>query len=327
MPSTSVPAAPLFIVNPAAGDGRALHLEPWLRRRLADRGADALVVETRFPGHARELARDAAAGGHDRVIAIGGDGTAQEVINGLLESRSGLALGLLAGGSGNDLARSLRLPRHGEDALAVALGAHVRRIDVGVADHGADDAAQRRYFGAAGGVGFDAQVAATMLQRSWWQRGRVGYLVSTLWELQRFRNRSLRLVLETPTGERIVDRTALFVAFANGEYYGGGMQICPGATLEDGWMDLCIVGDVSRLTAIRQLPGMYRGAHVTHPAVELERARSIVLDGDPATRVHLDGEPFGTLPLRISVLHRALDVAAPASAPGASSAAGPAAVG
>ncbi len=269
------------------------------------------MVETEAPGHAQELARQAASQGHDRVIAVGGDGTVQEVVNGLIESETALSLGILAGGAGNDLARSLHLPKRGEDALAVALGGALLRIDVGIASRGDGLRPERRYFAAAGGVGFDAQVAAAMYRRAWWQRGRIGYLLSTLWELQRFHNRTLRLRLDTPDGPLELERTALFIAFANGMYYGGGMQICPSATVLDGWMDLCIVGDISRLEAIRQLPGMYHGAHVTHPAVEFQRARSVTLEGDADTRVHLDGEPFGTVPLRLEIQHAALDVAAP----------------
>ncbi len=312
-----IASTPLLIVNPVAGDGRALHLEPWLLRHLAVAAPSARLIETEAPGHARELALHAAAQGHDRVVAVGGDGTVQEVINGLMDSASGIGLGILAGGSGNDLARSLRLPHRGEEALAVALGADLLRIDVGVAIRGDGPSGERRYFGAAGGAGFDAQVAAAMFRRRWWQRGRLGYLLSTLWELQRFHNRALRMVLETPLGDVTLERTVLFVAFANGMYYGGGMQICPSATVTDGWMDLCIVGDISRREAIRQLPGMYHGAHVGHPAVEFQRARSITLEGDDETRVHLDGEPFGRVPLRLELRHAALDVAAPsAAAPG-----------
>jgi diacylglycerol kinase (ATP) len=308
-----VPAAtaPLLIVNPVAGDGRALHLEPWLRRHLEVDAPSARMVETVAPGHARELAAQAAGQGHDRVIAVGGDGTVQEVVNGIIESGSEISMGILAGGAGNDLARSLALPRRGQDALAVALGADLLRIDIGVASRGDGASAERRYFAAAGGVGFDAQVAAVMYRRAWWQHGRIGYLLSTLWELQRFRNQAVRLRMETPDGPLELERTALFVAFANGMYYGGGMQICPSATVVDGWMDLCIVGDISRLEAIKQLPGMYRGAHVTHPAVEFQRARSVVIEGDAGTRTHLDGEPFGTVPLHLEMRHAALDVAAP----------------
>lgn len=316
------PAAPLFIVNPVAGDGRALHIEPWLRRHLHAAAPHARVVETEAPGHARELAHHAADQGHDRVIAVGGDGTVQEVVNGVLQDGARLPIGILAGGNGNDLARSLRLPRRGEEALALALGSRTTRIDVGQARRGDGATATTRYFAAAGGVGFDAQVANAMYRRAWWQHSRMGYLLSTLWELRRFRNRRLTLAAETPEGSQTIERTVLFVAFANGMYYGGGMQICPAASVADGWMDLCVVGDISRLEAIRQLPGMYRGAHVDHPAVEFVRASSVAVAGDEETRIHLDGEPFGTLPVTLSLRHRALEVAALPEA-----AAEPAAVG
>jgi len=315
------PNAPLLIVNPAAGEGRAGRLRPWLNERLRFAGSGARLVETRAPGHARELALHAAERGHDRVVAVGGDGTVQEVVNGLMEAGSGLSMGILAGGSGNDLARSLRLPHRASDALSMALGEETTRIDVALAVRGSGETAKLRWFAAAGGIGFDAQVAAAMAgRRRPWQRGRLGYGLSTLRELLRFRNRQVRLALETPDGEAEIDRRVLFVAVANGRYYGGGMDICPDASLSDGLLDLCVVGDISRIEAVRQLPGLYRGRHVNHPAVELVRATSVQIEGERGTLVHLDGEPFGALPLRIDLVPLALSVAArPAGAGGRSS--------
>lgn len=315
------PTAPLLIVNPAAGEGRAGRLRPWLSERLRFAGAGARLVETRGPGHARELALHAAERGHDRVVAVGGDGTIQEVVNGLIDAGSSLSMGVLAGGSGNDLARSLRLPHRASDALGMALGEETTRIDVARAVRGSGETANVRWFAAAGGIGFDAQIAAAMSgRRRRWQRGRLGYGLSTLRELLRFRNRHVRLVLETPDGEREIDRRVLFVAVANGRYYGGGMDICPDASPSDGLLDLCIVGDISRIEAVRQLPGLYRGRHVNHPAVELVRATSVQLEGERGTLVHLDGEPFGALPLRIELAPLALSVAArPAGAAARSS--------
>jgi diacylglycerol kinase (ATP) len=307
----AAPSAPLLIVNPAAGEGRAGRLRPWLLERLRFAGSAARLVETRGPDHVRDLALHAAEQGHDRVVAVGGDGTVQEVVNGLMEADSDLAVGILAGGSGNDLARSLGLPRRPSDALGVALGEATRRIDVGRAVRKSGSIESVRWFAAAGGIGFDAQVAAAMAgPRRRWQRGRLGYGISTLRELARFRNRHVRVLLETPEGHREIDRRVLFVAIANGRFYGGGMDICPDASLTDGLLDLCVVGDISRIEAVRQLPGLYRGRHVNHPAVELLRARSVGLEGERGTLVHLDGEPFGALPLRIEIDPLALLVAA-----------------
>jgi diacylglycerol kinase (ATP) len=291
--------------------GHARELEPRIHAALRHGQVEAKVLETREPGHAEQLAAAAADLGHDRVVAVGGDGTVQEVVNGLMSGRtSGVPppmLGVVPAGSGNDLARSLGLPLAPLDALTVALGAQTRPLDLGVARTGD----RVRYFHAAGGTGFDAQVAYTMAsRRRGWQRGRAGYFLSTLNELRRYRNRELRIRLATSDGARELDGRFLFVAFANGPYYGGGMQICPDASNRDGMLDVCLVGDISRLGALRELPGIYRAAHVNHPLVELVRVLELRIEGQAETRVHLDGEPLGTLPVDVGVRPAALQVAA-----------------
>ena len=311
------PASPLIIVNPIAGSGRAQGLAPRIAAWLDARGRVARILETRERGHAERLASTAGDLGHDRVVVVGGDGTIQEVVNGLLTAGRGQgsvpalgtmpALGAVPGGNGNDLVRNLLLPLDPLAALAVALGEETRHIDVAVAS--APDG-RLRHFAVAGGVGFDARVAHVMYgHRMPWQRGRAGYFLSTFLELLRFRNHRLRLTLTTHDGDREIERTSLLVAFANGPYYGGGMQICPGADPSDGVLDVCVAGDLSRWEAMRLLPGIYRGAHVGHPKVEFVRARTIHFEGDDGTLVHLDGEPFGAIPITIDVLPGALRVA------------------
>jgi diacylglycerol kinase (ATP) len=309
-----VPAvqAPLVIVNPIAGNGRAHHLRPHVEAWLTERGRTARVMETRERGHAERLAAAAGDLGHDRVVVVGGDGTIQEVVNGLmadgkLPTDARLSMGIVPAGSGNDLVRDLLLPMDPLASMAIAFGEQERTIDVAHAD---DTRGRTRHFAVAGGVGFDAQVAHVMFgHRLPWQKGRAGYFVSTFVELMRFRNRRLVLTMRTADGEVRAERISLLVAFANGPYLGGGMQICPGAEVSDGLLDLCVAGDLTRLEALRLLPGMYKGAHVGHPKVEFLRAASVQFEGDSDTLVHLDGEPFGNLPLTISVQPLALRVA------------------
>ena len=263
-----------------------------------------MVIVTRRAGEAEDVAARAASDGTERVIAVGGDGTVQEVVNGLMAAATGSAgMGIMPVGTGNDLARSLGLPRQPADAWSVAVGIQTRRIDVARAS-GPSGA---RWFASAGGIGFDAQVAAAMATRSGWQRGAAGYLVTTLSELRRFSNRRVRLTIDDDTGEYAV----LFVAIANGAYYGGGMRIAPDAATDDGALDVCIVGDITRMAAIRQLPNLYRGTHVNHPAVAVTRARRVRIEGGPETLAHLDGEPFGGLPLEVELVASRLTVAAP----------------
>ena len=290
-------------MNPAAGSGRSARLVPWLRDRLRGDSAAELVV-TRAPGHATQLAAEAAAARRDRIVAVGGDGTVQEVVEGLMRSAHRPALGLIPQGSGNDLARGIGIPRRPEEAWPVAVGDGSVALDVGRAS--ADG--RTRHFVSSGGIGFDAQVAAAMARRRSWQRGPAGYLLTTLDELRRFRNRRIRITLDDGPAE---EHSVLLVAIANGPFYGGGMRICPEARSSDGWLDLCLVGDISRLTALQQLPNLYRGTHVRHPAVSLRRARSIEVEADAGTQLHLDGEPFGAAPLRAEVMPGAVRVAAP----------------
>lgn len=312
------PTAPLFIVNPIAGSGRAHRIVPRIEAWLAERGIEARLLETREAGHAERLAAAATDLGHDRVIAVGGDGTIQEVINGLLASGVGAdggppALGLIPSGRGNDLARSVHLPIDPMACLPIAVGESMHPFDVGSAR--GEDGSQR-YFGAAGGAGFDAAVAYTMaVKRRFWMRGEAGYFVGTLNELRRYRNSELRVTLTGDGLDRVVSQRFLFIAFANGPYYGGGMQICPDARTDDGWLDVCLVGDLSRLAALRELPGIYHAKHLKNPRVEIVRARSVRIEGGGGTRVHLDGEPFGSVPVEITLLPRAVSVAVAAAAP------------
>jgi diacylglycerol kinase (ATP) len=301
-----VPHAPLIVVNPIAGGGRARRLVGWLEDRLRFRPGATLRVTTRA-GEAEELAAAAARAGHDRVIAVGGDGTVQEVVNGLLTAGAqAVELGVLPVGTGNDLARSLGLPRDAEGAWARAIGPQLRAMDVGLARNGEQ---RERWFASAAGVGFDAQVAAAMARRRGWQASRAGYLATTLLELRRFHNRRVRIRLDGTEHHADV----LFVAIANGAFYGGGMHIAPGAQPDDGHLDICIVGDITRRTALRQLPNLYGGTHVRHPAVSIHACRELLIeDGDGSTAIHLDGEPFGTLPLAVTLHPAALRIAAPA---------------
>ncbi len=311
------PLAPLFIVNPIAGSGRAHGLAPRIESWLAEQGIAGRLLETRERGHAERLAAAATDLGHDRVIAVGGDGTIQEVLNGLLAAGVGPdggppVFGVIPAGRGNDLARSVYLPIDPIACLPISVGEHIVPFDVGQA---ASADGSTRFFGAAGGAGFDAEVAYTMaVQRRFWMRGEVGYFLGTLNELRRFRNSQLRVTLRGDGDDRLISQRFLFVAFANGPYYGGGMQICPDARTDDGWLDVCLVGDLSRFEALRELPGIYKALHVKNPKVEIVHARSLLIDGDTGTRVHLDGEPFGHVPIEISLRPAAVRVAVPASA-------------
>lgn len=182
---------PLILVNPAAGGGRAARVA----QALGTTPGRLVVAASRE--RLRELAANASLDGHDRVVVIGGDGSVQDVVNGVLTASGAVPLGIVPAGSGNDLARSLGLPRDPRAALQLALGRRLATVDAGRAW----GATSERWFVSAAGVGFDAQVAAALASGSPTARfGSIGYLLTTLDELRRFRNVRLALRLHPPRG-------------------------------------------------------------------------------------------------------------------------------
>jgi diacylglycerol kinase (ATP) len=303
-----VPAPPvLILLNPVAANGRAARAA---HRVAALAGDDAILVIGHSADHLTELAASAGDEGYRRVIAAGGDGTVQAIVNGLMRADASRAeLGIVPVGSGNDLARSLGLPRSLPLAVRVALDAAASPMDLGRAH--ANGAA--RWFGSAAGVGFDAQVATAMaLRRRAWQRGRTGYLATTLVELRRTRNHHVRLTTHGDDGSvNARELTLLFAVVANGAFYGGGMRIAPDATVHDGRLDLIEVADISRRTALRQLPNLYRGTHLRHPAVSASRVTAVQIEPleERPLPLHLDGEPWQAAPVRFELHPAALRVA------------------
>lgn len=305
----------LILLNPVAAGGRASRRA----HRIAELGGEsAVLVVGASADHVSELAGEALSEGYARVIAAGGDGTVQAVINGLMAAGEARPqLGIVPIGSGNDLARSMGLPRSLRAAVELALHGPCAPIDLALAH--ADGAS--RWFGSAAGVGFDAQVATAMAgRRGRWQRGRIGYLATTLAELRRTRNHRVRISATHGDDGWSEELTILLAVVANGAYYGGGMRIAPDATVSDGLLDLITIADISRLTALRQLPNLYRGTHLRHPAVSARRLTAIEiepLDGD-SLPLHLDGEPWQRASVRIEMHPSAIEVAGPPPAASAS---------
>jgi diacylglycerol kinase (ATP) len=269
----------MFIVNPAAGGGRARRLLPVVQEFARSRTPAAEVVTTRGRGHATELARAAADAGFTRVVGVGGDGTLHEIANGIHQSGASAALGVVPAGAGNDFVRSLGLPRDVRAALELAWNGTDVAIDLA--------ACGDRVFLNAGGVGFDARVARAASQVPKFLRlGTLPYVGGVLREVVVNAADQLRIHLD----DNVIERECLMVAIANCPYYGGGMMICPDASSADGWLDICVIGALGRREVLSLLPKVFSGRHVDHPQVELHRARSIRIDGLSRPEVQVDGE-------------------------------------
>ena len=287
-----------FVVNPAAGNGRTRRVWRELAGEAGRRVPGCGVAVTRAPGEATTLARTAAAEGWPLVVAVGGDGTLNEVVNGLAraEGGAGPALGAIVTGRGRDACRNFGLPTDPRAALDRALAGTDTRVDVGVA-RWADGRA--RYFLNAAGVGFDAVVAQRAA--SWRWHGTLPYLAAVLETVGTYR--PVPATIEA-AGRRVWSGLLTMAVVANGACYGGGMRIAPSADPADGVLDLVVIGDVGRFELVNWLPTIYRGTHVRNPKVAVRRERVVVIQA--ALPVHADGEAAGRAPVTISVLPGAL---------------------
>jgi diacylglycerol kinase (ATP) len=282
------------IVNPRSGKWRGAEFGRVVADRLRERGHVVTEAVTERVGHAVELTRVAAAGGQEVVAAVGGDGTVSECAAGLVGTACRLAL--VPAGTGNDLARGLGIPPDPEAAAAIIDRGCTRRLDAWRLND--------QVFVNVAGVGFDAEVAASMREPGHRLGGTVGYILGVLAVLRRYRPRALRLrVDETECSGR-----AMMVVLANAPYYGGGMKVAPTADPSDGLLDVIVIQEVSRLRFLAQFPRVFRGTHVTDPAVKQFRGRVITIEGDGDTYVMADGEPCGTLPVRVEATASPLSV-------------------
>lgn len=239
-------------------------------------GADAEVVVTERSGHAREIARDAAARGVGAVVAWGGDGTINEVASAL--AFSPVPLGIVPAGSGNGLARELRISLNPERAIASALRAAARPIDVGDIEG--------RLFVSIAGVGFDAHVAARFNAPSNRRRGFLGYAGITARALASYAPIRYRI---TANGS-VADVRAILVTLANSAQFGSGARIAPGALLDDGLLDLVVFQERSRLSTLVHIRRLFTGTAARVPGLRLERVTDVVIEADEPLTFHVDGE-------------------------------------
>jgi YegS/Rv2252/BmrU family lipid kinase len=290
---------PLIIVNPAAGGGRARGF--WRRCADACAGLAIEVVETKRRGDAANYAAEA---GDRLVIAVGGDGTAHEVVNGLLR-RPGKGPprfgALLRAGTAGDLARSLPSPARPELVPTWLTTNRWRSVDVGRVG----TSTGRRFFINVADAGIGAEVVRRAARGPAWIGGTGNFLLGAVISLLRHRNASVQLRLDNGP---VLHRRVRTIAVANGAYLGGGMWIAPKADVNDGLFEVVTIGDVSRWLGIRSLPMLYRGTHGQLAQVEFGRARRVEIDSEQPIGVEADGELVGSTPAVFEIVPGALQV-------------------
>lgn len=284
----------LAIVNPIAGNGKGDRVARRIAEDFRELGMRVDVVRTPARDEAARLAREGAADGYRVIVAAGGDGTANEVANGIIGS--GATLALYPIGSGNDFARALGYPRRTRDVPRFLREARRRTIDVGELNG--------RIFVNAAGVGIDGHVAERVAAMTRIAGQTIGYLVGSLLAVATYRPQPMRVLVD---GE-LASGSFLTVVAANGTHFGSGMHVAPGASIDDGQLDVVLAGDLSRWSSLVALGKLYRGTHVDGRRVVRRRARLIEIELERPLAAQLDGEVARISRLSIRVRPGALEV-------------------
>jgi len=290
-----------IIVNPKAAGGKAIKQLPEISAVASSIAPEHFLHVTSSTGDGLARAREFAGRGVERIVAVGGDGTFNEVANGILESGNRTALGVVPAGTGCDLPRSLGISSSICASLEFALTGDARPMDVGLAKTSSTE----RYFLNVAGLGFDAKVA-DRAQRKKFLSGKKAYMAALAQGLTDFGYIDVRIELD---GREIATK-AVFVSIANAQYLAGGFHFAPMARIDDGLLDLAIIDDISLPGFVKAVPSVMRGKHLSNPHWSHYTATHLRVSSATPALVQLDGEIAGTSPAEFTVIPGALDIVA-----------------
>ncbi|MBE5784643.1 MAG: diacylglycerol kinase family lipid kinase [Clostridiales bacterium] len=286
-----------FIVNPVSGGGRGKSAFLEAEKLMKEKGVPYEAVYSEWPGHAVTLAKEAAERGESCIVAVGGDGTVNEVASAVCGR--GIRMGVLPFGTGNDLARVAPFPMDVGAAVDTLIAGYTRPMDAGMAND--------RFFLNVAGFGFDADVLQNTTRFKGRFRGMIPYLLGIAATLSRLRHMKLTFTHDGKTESR----TGVLVSVGNGQYFGGGMRALPTADLYDGLFDVIVINDLALPRLVSLLPRFIKGKHMDHPAVEHIRTAEFTVTCEEPSTLNLDGELGGSTPVTFRILPGAIPMIVP----------------
>ena len=290
-----------IIVNPMAGSREMGGIVDYIGNRLSGDKLSSRLFHTEFPGHARDIA-EKICGTVDRIIIVGGDGTINEVVNGIVESGSRITVGIVPAGSGNDAVKGLNIPEDIRENIAAILGGHTREVDVGKCNE--------RYFLNIMGVGFDAAVGAKMHQlrmKAKKKKGSSFYNRALLHSILHYRSVPLKVEVD----DQCFTERYFLVSIANGTTFGGEYIIAPMADMSDGYLRAVCISDISKIKFFLNLGKVKRGVKIQLPEVRYVRCTQMKISSVREIPAQVDGEYYSAKIFDLSILPRRLKILVP----------------
>ena len=293
------------IINPAARGGKTARQWPAISELLKRNNISFDYAFTEGTGHGIDLAKEAVDTGYELVVAVGGDGTVNEVVNGIVDKdgKGRATLGIICTGTGRDCIRSLNIPNDLSKACKVLADRNCIDIDLGCAEYISDGRKNKRYYINTAGLGFASDVAERT-KRFKRLGGTIPFLIAFSAVFVPYKAKDIAINIDG----QIRQEQSLLITVNNGRYFGGGMKIAPDADPCDGLLDIITVRDVNKLRLLYNFPKLYKGTHITHPMVNTYKAKLIDVKTSEKLLLQLDGEVVGEAPANFRVIPSALRI-------------------
>ena len=298
------------IVNPASANGTTREIWPKIAAAMEGKGLKFEHHITTEALQATEITRDALRRGFTTIVAIGGDGTANEVVNGFFQGETPInpdaRLAVISRGTGCDLIRTLEVPKDHHGAIDVIVRNQEKTIDLGLVEYQTyEGTVGLRWFANIADAGLGGTVCHRVNNKSKSAGGFLSFLSGTVWSILSFKNGYAKVEAD---GQLIYEGSVAMAAVANGRYFGGGMHLAPHARLDDGKLDLVLLRGMSKPKLLVNLARVYRGTHLTHPRISAHAVSEVRVTGDKPMPLELDGETPGIIPVRFMVRPGAIKV-------------------
>jgi YegS/Rv2252/BmrU family lipid kinase len=305
----SKPSTWFTIINPKAGSGRGLSDWPIVKQLLHKNGVEFEFHLTQRKFHAVELTVWAINNGYEKILVVGGDGTLNEVVNGVFIQRkrasSEILIGVVGVGTGNDWQRMYSIPRTYEGKVEAIKFENTFLQDVGRVEFFESRVNQVRYFANTAGVGFDAEVAnSTNRLKESGRKGKLLYMISLLHTLISYKSSLVGVLIDN---QGLGGKT-FSITLGIGRYSGGGLLQVPNAQPDDGLFDITIISNIKRWDVLRNIYRLFNGTILKHPKIHGYQGKNIFVSSRPPLNLEADGESLGTSPFKFSIIPKSIKV-------------------
>jgi len=301
------------IVNPHSAGGSTAKLWPEIKRALESAIGEFSAVFTTAPNEAPQLCRQALMDGAKLIISVGGDGTANEVVNGFFKGKEPVnpdaELAVISMGTGSDLIKTLGIPKPFAEAAKVIATGGTKTVDVGYMgfiDHEGNEVTRHFINIASFGVGGEVDERVNRSKKR--LGGFLSFLLASVVSLITYKHKPVEITLDDET---TIERRILLCAVANGRFFGGGMMAAPNAEMDDGLFDVIVIGESPKWKMFLKMPKIYSGRHLENPEVEVYRAKKVVAKSSERVLLDVDGEQPGRLDAWFEIMPQALRIRVP----------------